>query len=716
MSLSWISRKQFLMIFNFLFRTRIPIMAGGSKKKKREAEETLATVAAAGGGDAAKKAKVGKKDKKEKPKAKKVKKEMDSDDELDTSKTEEDLPPEDLPPAELLNNMIDRVEALLPKDDAVKFDSRAKKIDWSKVAFEGMDAAMCKKWWHYIQERIRRFRIMAEMLPDARTWVSQPWTNFYKSKDHNRHPDMPKKPLSMYMLFYSEMREEVLKTNPKMSMPEVAKACSEKYAKLSEKKKGQYKARCEDMRRAYEAKLSQFYTDNPHMRPVKAEKHKKAPATVVTTPGTSVMNLTQATPITHQTANNQTTSVILQQPAQTQQTLQYGTTSVSMGGMTLDNQTLTYAPSGMTMQAQQPLQQQQFANNVVTIAPQQQAHQIYQTQTQQSQQQPPNVAQTIATVTAANSNDQMVQYQQYNQPMTIPVTFKAEDQMQPVQVQLAPAQMGQQIGQQPVTIQPQPAAPIQYTTTQQTVTATPAAAPTPPQPVVTLASSPTKSHSQITVGTANVQQQSHVVPSSNLAYPNAPERPPKPFDLYLKSEMDSHVNEMNFDRQQCVEKCRLDWKNMKTKKKAKWIQLALDEYKKYEERVGVFMRDNSGYVPPEKKNFLTQEDQKILDKSMGRPEKPPSSAYSLFSKEMLNNPEIKQYPSKERMTQISIKYKMLDQTQKDLYQAQVNESMAVYRQKYEKWFKKLNAKQKEQERERGNKSKDFNPAPSGAGT
>merc|ERR1719220_3075394 len=108
-----------------------------------------------------------------------------------------------------------------------------------------------------------------------------------------------------------------------------------------------------------------------------------------------MMNLTQATPINQATAaTNQTTSVILQQPAQTQQTIQYGTTSVSMAGMTLANQatTLTYAPSGMTMQAQQPMQQQQFANNVVTIAPQQQTQQIYQTQTQQSQQQPPIVA------------------------------------------------------------------------------------------------------------------------------------------------------------------------------------------------------------------------------------------------------------------------------------------------------------------------------------
>ena len=450
----------------------------------------------------------------------------------------------DLPPAEVLNAMIDRMGALLPKNDGIKFDSRAKKIDWTKVAFEGMDAGQCKKWWYHIQERIRRYRIMAELLPDARAWVSQPWTNFYKSKEHNRKPGMPKKPPTAYFLFLSERRGEILKSNPKMHMSEVTKVCSEEYAKLSERGRREYKARCEEMQREYETKVAEFYNDNPHLRPTRAEKHKKAPPTVVATPGTTVMNLTKA----------------------------------------------------------------------------------------------------------------------------------------------------------------------------KATAATPAPAPAPPQPIVTVASSPTKSQSQLPVGTTNVQQQAHVVPSSNLAYPNAPKRPPKPFDLYLKSEMDSHVDEMNFDRQRCAEKCRLDWKKMKTTKKGKWIQVALGEYKKYEERVGVFMRDNGGYVPPAKKNFLTQEDQKTLDKFMGRPEKPPTSAYSLFSKEMLNNPEIKQYPSKERMTQIGIMYKMLDQTQKDMYQARVNESMDVYSQEYENWCDKLNEEQKQAERERGNmaKNKQFNPAPPGA--
>ena len=120
-----------------------------------------------------------------------------------SAKAEEPFDRANLPPSEVLLKLVSRIEDQLPKDDHVKFDSRAKKLDWVKISWEEMDPATCKSNWNMIQERIRRFRIMAEMMADARTWISQPWTNFYKSKDQNRHPDLPKKPLSMYMLFLS---------------------------------------------------------------------------------------------------------------------------------------------------------------------------------------------------------------------------------------------------------------------------------------------------------------------------------------------------------------------------------------------------------------------------------------------------------------------------------------------------------------------------------
>ena len=204
--------------------------------------------------------------------------------------------PGSIPSAELLSVMLDRLEALLPKEDAIMYASRVKRVDWTEVAFEGMDASQCKKWWHYIQERIRRYRIMAELVGDARTWVSQPWTSFYKSKDNNRHPDMPKKQPSTYLLFLSETRGRGLETNPKMQMSEVTKVCSEEWAKLSGQRRMEYKARCEEMRKEYVTKLGQFYRDNPHLRPIRAEKHKKGPATVAAASGPSEPILTRAKP------------------------------------------------------------------------------------------------------------------------------------------------------------------------------------------------------------------------------------------------------------------------------------------------------------------------------------------------------------------------------------------------------------------------------------
>ena len=484
----------------------------------------------------------------------------------------------ELPPKDVMTKLLDHIEAQLPREDHVKYDSRAKKLDWEKIRFDPYTADHCKKLWYYVQDRIRRFRIMAELIPDARTWISQPWTNFYKSKDHNRHPDMPKKPLSMYMLFYSEKREQILKENTTLSMPEVAKICSEQYQKLSDKKKARYKQRCDEMRRVYEDKLANFYANFPEMKPVKAEKSKKPKVAPVVAPVTmATNNFGNNAPPTSQMVNlNAPNNTIPMMSYQQQQIQQPQVITIGSG----------------------PNQQ------MINVLPMQDQGQVY-TVVSQGQQIP----------------------QQQLQP--------------PQQQQSGLQQFSQQLPTQPLQQQPPP--PQQQQQQQQK--------PPPPLP---------QQHFQ----QQTPQQQQQQI---NAAYPAAPEKPAKPFDLYFKNQMDTHAGDSNFDRQSYAEQCRQEWKTMKLKKKAKWIKKANDNYREYEEKISEFMAQNPGYVRPQHKNFLTQDDQRILDKFMGRPEKPPSSAYSLFSKEMLNNVEIKKFPSKERMAQISEKWKLLPQEQKDKY-------------------------------------------------
>jgi len=412
--------------------------------------------------------------------------ESDSDtdaDVFDKSKTEEPDIEEELledvilPPTEDLHILLNKIELQLPKDDHVKYDSRARKLDWEQIRFKEHTAEECRKYWEHIQARIRRFRILAEMIPDARIWLLHPWTNFYKSKDHNRHPEMPKKPLSMYMLYYSERREAIQKENPVLSMPEVAKICSDEYQKLPEKKKAKFKLRCDLMRKEYDTRLERFYKEYPLQRPVKAEKTK--------------------------------------------------------------------------------------------------------------------------------SNHNRVSH----------VVRTAE----------------------------------------------------PERPVILL--------------------------------PGAPQKSGKPFDLYFQQLLEQEPG-TGTERSVLLEKARQDWREMKVKKKAKWIRKAMKDYREYEEKVVDFKSKHPEFNPPCIKSFLTQEEQKILDKHMGRPEKPPSSAYSLFSKEMLNTEFIKQFPSKERMSHISEAWRKVTDSDKEAYQHQVNEAMSKYKTEYNDWFESLTQEEQKAERDR----------------
>nr|XP_040575980.1 nucleolar transcription factor 1-A-like [Lepeophtheirus salmonis] len=433
-----------------------------------------------------------------------------------------DVDPENLPPVDVLYKLLERMESHLPKEDKVKYDSQVRKLDWEKIAFEGLSASQCQMTWMYIQERIRRFRVLSEMIPDAREWIQHPWTNFYKSRTFNRHPDMPKKPLSVYMFYYSQQMNKILKKNSELSMPEVAKICSEQYAQLSEEKKLKYREKCDEMKLEYNKKLEDFYKFHPEMAPSAKGKKAKPPQ-----------------PIHSEQVN-------IQHPQQTQ-------------------------PQSTYVMTSQP---------VLTI----------------------------------------------------------------------------------------PTAPM--TSTPNNIVYDPKYLPKYDRPI----------------------------------YPGAPERPFKPFDLFFKKELETCGSDPSFDRQVFAQKCRKEWKEMKCKKKAKWIKTAFENYRKYEAELREFMEQNPGYVPPTTthKNFLTIEDQKILDRSMGRPEKPSSSAYSLFSKEMLNNNDIKKYPSKERMAHISELWKTLPETKKESYQSEVNEAMGIYRQMYEDWFNGLNDDERKAESDRNN--------------
>jgi len=87
-----------------------------------------------------------------------------------------------------------------------------------QITFGEYTEEECKSMWQKVSNRLRRYRLLKELLEDAKEWVEHPWTNFYRSQKTNRHPDMPKRPLSTYMMFYMEKKDKVAKEHPELEM------------------------------------------------------------------------------------------------------------------------------------------------------------------------------------------------------------------------------------------------------------------------------------------------------------------------------------------------------------------------------------------------------------------------------------------------------------------------------------------------------------------
>lgn len=117
-------------------------------------------------------------------------------------------------PEKDMMQLINRIEALIPDKDSLAFTTRTEKLDWEEIAFEDYSAEECKNTWLIIQKKQRKFRLMKEVLSDAREWIAKPWSDFSRGGKNKRHPDFPKRPLSTYMMYYMKKKDKIMQENP----------------------------------------------------------------------------------------------------------------------------------------------------------------------------------------------------------------------------------------------------------------------------------------------------------------------------------------------------------------------------------------------------------------------------------------------------------------------------------------------------------------------
>jgi hypothetical protein len=92
-----------------------------------------------------------------------------------------------------------------------------------------------------------------------------------------------------------------------------------------------------------------------------------------------------------------------------------------------------------------------------------------------------------------------------------------------------------------------------------------------------------------------------------------------------------------------------------------------------QQELAAYKEEHPDYDSPVVRSILNKEEKALYDKSVGKPEKPPNSGYSLFSRIMLSSEEIKHINHKDRMLQISSMWKNLSMKDKRKYADKVQQ-------------------------------------------
>ncbi|KAI7833045.1 high mobility group box domain-containing protein, partial [Kickxella alabastrina] len=73
-----------------------------------------------------------------------------------------------------------------------------------------------------------------------------------------RDPNMPKKPMTSYLLFSNEMRQKIREENPNASSQETVVKLGEEWSKLSSEEREKYTNKSQELRKLYAAKMVDY--------------------------------------------------------------------------------------------------------------------------------------------------------------------------------------------------------------------------------------------------------------------------------------------------------------------------------------------------------------------------------------------------------------------------------------------------------------------------
>lgn len=176
-------------------------------------------------------------------------------------------------PNEDLIELTVKIENCIPETDENSYETRLQKIDWEDVSFKTHSVKECKDVWNLLIQKVRKFRLLKEILNDVRAVLQHP-----RNSKTIKHPSKPKRPKTVFAIFIHKNRLRIKNENPTLAPKEILKKCSQEFKGLSQAERQVYEKEAEVCKEQYREQLNEFYVNHPEFIPkykLQSKKHKE---------------------------------------------------------------------------------------------------------------------------------------------------------------------------------------------------------------------------------------------------------------------------------------------------------------------------------------------------------------------------------------------------------------------------------------------------------
>lgn len=142
-------------------------------------------------------------------------------------------------------------------------DIYIKDIKWSEIVFEDFNEDDVHKRWNALTSKVRKMRTAKEILEDAKQKVADKSNKeSRKRKRDDKYTGLPKMPLTSYIIFCNEKRQQLAKKYSNLNNNELMTKLAKKWRKLSEEKKKKYHDIYLENRKKFDQDITQYFIEH----------------------------------------------------------------------------------------------------------------------------------------------------------------------------------------------------------------------------------------------------------------------------------------------------------------------------------------------------------------------------------------------------------------------------------------------------------------------